>query len=196
MSRPDPDVDAFIDRARAWQDETRRLRALLLDCGLEEALKWGKPCYSFEDGNVAIIQGFSEHCSLMFFKGALLEDGQGVLVRPGENSRAAMRIQFTSPSQITELEPAVRSLVRQAIEIEKAGLKVDLEARDDLEMPEELVARLADDPDLSAAFDALTPGRRRAYVLHFSGAKQSRTRTARIEKARSRILAGKGPNDR
>lgn len=191
-----PKVDAYVDRARKWQGETRRLRAILLDCGLDEELKWGKPCYTLRGGNVAIIQGFKDHCSLMFFKGVLLNDTHGVLVRPGENSQAQMRVQFTSVRQIDELEPVLRTLVDQAIAVEKTGLKVDLGDRRDLELPEELTARLDGNPDLAAAFHALTPGRRRAYVLYFSGAKQSRTRAARVERCVGRILAGKGPYDR
>lgn len=196
MSELNPKVDEYIGRANEWRDETKKLRAILVDCGLDEELKWGKPCYAFQGGNLAIIQRFKGHCSLMFFKGALLDDNHGVLVPPGENSQAAMRIQFTNLGQIEDLEPAVRSYVRQAIEVEKAGLKVDFRAKHDLEFPEELTAKLDEDPDLSAAFHALTPGRRRAYVLHFAGAKQSKTRTGRIEKSAKRIRAGKGLNDR
>ena len=196
MTKPNPEGDDYIGRAQRWPDEIRKLRAILLDCDLDEDLKWGKPCYSFQGGNLAIVQSFKEHCSLMFFKGSLLEDHHDVLVPPGENSRAAMRIQFTSVSQVGELETAVRDYVRQAAEIEKAGLKVDLEASPDPELPAELTALLDTDPELAASFPALTPGRRRAYVLHVSGAKQSKTRTARVEKARGRILAGKGPNER
>lgn len=196
MTKPNPKVDDYIGRALQWPDEVRKLRTILLDCDLDEELKWGKPCYSFRGGNVAIVQSFKEHCSLMFFKGSLLEDIHDVLVPPGENSRAAMRIQFTSSIQIGELEPAVRDYVRQATEIETAGRKVDLEARPEPELPAELTAILDADPELATAFRALTPGRRRAHVLHVSGAKQSKTRTARSEKARARILSGKGPNER
>ena len=196
MNDPDPKVDEYVGRATEWQDETKKLRAILLDCGLDEALKWGKPCYSFQGSNLAIIQRFKGHCSLMFFKGTLLDDNHGVLVPPGENSRSAMRVEFTSSRQIDEREPAVRSYIHQAIEVERAGLKVDFRARQDPESPEELAAKLDGDPGFAAAFYALTPGRRRAYVLHFSAAKQSKTRAARIEKSMQRILAGKGLNDR
>lgn len=196
MRRMNPEVDAYVGRAEKWQGETRRLRAILLDCGLGEELKWGKPCYTFQGGNLAIIQGFKDHCSLMFFKGALLDDAHGVLVRPGESSRAQRRVEFTSVRRIDELEPIVRALVDQAKAVEKAGLKVDPGERRDLELPEELTAKLDESPELAAAFRALTPGRQRAYVHYFSGAKQAKTRAARIEKHVQRILAGKGLNDR
>ena len=196
MTTTNPKVDAYVARAKKWQGETKKLRAILLDCGLGEELKWGKPCYTFEGGNLAIIQGFKDHCSLMFFKGTLLDDPDGVLVRPGENSRAQMRVEFTSMRQIDERESVLRTLIHQAKAVEKAGLKVDVGERRELEFPEELTARLDGDPDLAAAFHALTPGRQRAYILHFSGAKQSKTRVARIERCVERILAGKGLNDR
>ncbi len=196
MTTTNPKVDAYVSRARKWQDETKKLRAILLDCGLGEELKWGKPCYTFEDSNLAIIQGFKDHCSLMFFKGTLLDDPDGVLVRPGENSRAQMRAEFTSVRQIDERESVLRTLIHQAKAVEKAGRKVDVGERRELELPEELTARLDGDPDLAAAFQALTPGRRRAYALYFSGAKQSKTRASRIERHVNRILAGKGLNDR
>lgn len=196
MSEPKTGVDAFIDRAKRWRDETKKLRAILTDCGLDEELKWGKPCYTFQGHNVAIIQGFNDHCALMFFKGSLLSDSHGVLVRPGENSRAAMRIEFRSASEIDELESVLKTYINQAVAVEKAGLKVDFKEAGDLELPDELSTKLDEDHDLAAAFHALTPGRQRAYVLHFSGAKQSKTRVARIEKAAERILAGKGLNDR
>lgn len=196
MSKLNPKVDAYLSQAKRWREETKKLRAILLDCGLDEELKWGKPCYMFQDRNLAIIQGFKEHCSLMFFKGALFHDDHGVLVRPGEDSQAAMRVQFTSVGQISELEPALRSYVDQAAEVELAGRTVDFRAKRDLELPEELKTKLDQTPDLAAAFHGLTPGRQRAYVLHFSRAKQSKTRTARIEKSVEGILAGKGLNDR
>lgn len=196
MTGPNPEVDDYVGRAKRWPDEIRQLRSILLDCGLDEALKWGKPCYAFRGGNVAIIQPFKEHCSLMFFKGSLMDDQDGVLVRPGANSQAAMRMQFTSSNEVDTLEPAVRRFVRQAIELEETGAEVEFRAKHELELPEELTARFERDPDLAAAFDALTPGRRRSYVLHFSQAKQSKTRAARIEKAVPTILAGRGLNGR
>ncbi len=180
--------------SKAWQGEIRKLRAILLDCGLDEELKWGKPCFLFEGKSVAIIQPFKEHCSLMFFKGALLKDTHGLLRSQGENTQSAMRLEFTSESQVKKA--VVQSYVKQAIAVEKAGLKVDFKAKRELELPEELVRILQKDGRLAKAFHALTPGRQRGYVLHFTGAKQSQTRTARIEKCIPGILAGRGLNDR
>jgi len=196
MSKKNPKVDAFIERATQWQAETKKLRSILLGCGLGEELKWGKPCYTHNDANLAIIQGFKEHCSVMFFKGSLLKDPQRHLARPGEHSQAGMRMEFTSLTQIKELEPTLRAFVDQAVAAEDAGLKVNFKAKSELAFPEELRARLARDPALAAAFKALTPGRQRAYLMHFSGAKQPATRAARIDKCAERILAGKGWNER
>jgi uncharacterized protein YdeI (YjbR/CyaY-like superfamily) len=187
-------VDAFIGRAKTWRAEIEWLRAILLDCGLDEDIKWGKPCFAFEGSNVAIIQPFKEHCSLMFFKGALLKDTHGLLRSQGENTQSAMRLEFTSIKQVTKA--AVASYVKQAVEVEKAGLKVEFKAKDELELPTELTQILKKDSKLAKAFKALTPGRQRAYVMHFSDAKQSQTRTARIEKCIPKILAGLGMNDR
>jgi uncharacterized protein YdeI (YjbR/CyaY-like superfamily) len=194
MSAPSSKVDAFVSRAKKWQGETQKLRSILLDCGLGEDLKWGKPCFTFEGRNVAIIQPFKEHCSLMFFKGALLQDTYGLLRSQGENTQSALRLEFTSEAQIKKT--VVESYVKQAIAVEQAGLKVDFKAKHELELPEELTRILKKDRRLGKAFHALTPGRRRGYVLHFTGAKQSKTRTARIEKCIPKILAGKGMNDR
>ena len=180
--------------ADACRGEIRKLRSILLDCGLDEERKWGKPCFLFEGRNVAIIQPFKAHCALMFFKGALLEDTHGLLRSQGENTQSAMRLEFTSEAQVRKA--VVQSYVKQAIAVEKAGLKVAFKAKDELELPEELTQMLQKDRRLAKAFDALTPGRRRGYVLHFTAAKQSQTRTARIEKCMPRILAGKGLNDR
>jgi uncharacterized protein YdeI (YjbR/CyaY-like superfamily) len=194
MSAPSSKVDAFVSRAKKWQGETQKLRSILLDCGLGEDLKWGKPCFTFEGRNVAIIQPFKEHCSLMFFKGALLQDTYGLLRSQGENTQSALRLEFTSEAQIKKT--VVESYVKQAIAVEQAGLKVNFKAKHELELPEELTRILKKDRRLGKAFHALTPGRRRGYVLHFTGAKQSKTRTARIEKCIPKILAGKGMNDR
>lgn len=194
MSAQSSKVDAFVSRAKNWQSEIQTLRSILLDCGLDEELKWGKPCFMFEGSNVAIIQPFKEHCSLMFFKGALLRDTHNLLRSQGENTQSAMRLEFTSKGQIKKA--AVKSYVKQAIAVEKADLKVDYKAKRELDLPEELTRILSKDSKLAKAFDALTPGRRRGYVLHFTGAKQSKTRTARIEKCIPKILAGKGMHDR
>ena len=193
MSTQNLKVDAFVSRAKAWRGEIQKLRSILLECGLEEELKWGKPCFQFEGKNVAIIQPFKEHCSLMFFKGVLLEDTHGLLRSQGENTQSAMRLEFRSEAQVTK--SVVKSYVKQAILAEKTGLQVDFKAKRELELPEELTKILQKDRKLAKAFNSLTPGRQRAYVLHFAGAKQSQTRTARIEKCIPKILAGKGMND-
>lgn len=194
MNARNPKVDAFVSRAKNWQGEIGALRSILLDCGLEEALKWGKPCYLYEGKNVAIIQPFKEHCALMFFKGALMKDADGLLRSQGANTQSAMRLEFKSKAQVKKA--TVRRYVREAIAVEKAGLKADFKAKRELELPVELSAALSKDKKLAKAFDALTPGRRRGYVLHFTGAKQSSTRTARIKKCTPAILAGKGLPDR
>lgn len=194
MSAKNPKVDELVSRAKRWRGEIEALRSILLDAGLDEELKWGKPCFLFEGSNVAIIQPFKEHCALMFFKGALLEDTHGLLRSQGENTQSAMRLEFTSEDQIEK--SVVQDYVKQAIAVEKAGLKVDFEAKRELELPEELTRIFEKDRKLAKAFDALTPGRQRGYVLHFTGAKQSKTRTARIERAIPKILEGKGLHDR
>lgn len=194
MSGQNAKVDALVSRATSWQDEIQKLRSILLDCGLDEELKWGKPCYTFEGKNVAVIQPFKNHCSLMFFKGVLIRDTHDLLRSQGSNTQSAMRLEFTDKDQINKA--VVKDYVKRAIDVEKAGLKVDFKARQELEYPEELTRILNKDKKLSEAFHALTPGRRRGYVLHFTGAKQSKTRTARIERCIPRILEGKGLNDR
>jgi uncharacterized protein YdeI (YjbR/CyaY-like superfamily) len=187
-------VDAFVRKAKKWKDEMQLLRSILLESGLDEELKWGKPCFMFEGKNVAIIQPFKEHCSLMFFKGALMQDPHKLLRSQGENTQSAMRLEFTDKEQIKKT--IVKDYVKQAIAVEKAGLQADFKAKRELELPEELTRILNKDSKLAKAFNALTPGRRRGYILHFTGAKQSKTRTARIEKAIPGILEGKGINDR
>ena len=194
MGIQNPKVGAFVSRATTWRGEIQKLRSILLDCGLDEDLKWGKPCFMSEGSNVAIIQPFKAHCSLMFFKGALLEDTHGLLRSQGKNTQSALRLEFTREADIEKT--VVKSYVKQAIAVEKAGLEVDFKAKHELELPEELTQLLSKDRKLAKAFHGLTPGRRRAYVLHFTDAKQSRTRTARIERAIPKILAGKGMNDR
>jgi uncharacterized protein YdeI (YjbR/CyaY-like superfamily) len=186
-------VDAFVSRAKTWRAEIQKLRSILLESGLDEALKWGKPCFQLAGKNIAIIQPFKEHCSLMFFKGALLEDTHGLLRSQGENTQSALRLEFTSEAQIKKT--VLKSYVKQAIEIEQAGRKVDFKAKRQLELPDELTEILQRDRRLAKAFDALTPGRQRGYVLYFMGAKQSKTRTARIEKCIPKILAGLGFQD-
>lgn len=187
------DVDEFLACATSWHDECAALRAILLDCGLGEAIKWGKPCYTHDGSNIAIVQPFKDFLALMYFKGALLDAPDGVLQEQGENTRSARRLCFTSVAQVAEMEATVRDLVRQAIEVDQAGLTVD---PPELELVDELQARLDDDPALKAAFEALTPGRQREYNLYVSGAKQSQTRARRVDKHAPRILAGKGLRDR
>lgn len=194
MSKRDPEIDAFTGRAERWQGEIRKLRSILLDCGLDEALKWGKPCFMFEGKNVAIIQPFKAQCALMFFKGALLRDAHGLLRSQGANTRSARRLEFTSAGQIRER--VVKTYVREAIAVEEAGLEIDFEATRELEPPQELSRILEQNHELARAFEALTPGRRRGYLLHFAGAKQAKTRTARIMRCIPRILAGEGLNER
>jgi uncharacterized protein YdeI (YjbR/CyaY-like superfamily) len=193
MSTRNVKVDAFVSRAKAWRGEIEKLRAILLECGLDEELKWGKPCFSFEGGNVAIIQPFKEHCSLMFFKGALLQDTHGLLRSQGENTQSALRLEFTSEAQVRKA--VVKSYVKQAIAVEQAGLSVDFKAKRELELPEELTRILDKDRKFAKAFYALTPGRQRGYVLHFTSAKRSQTRTSRIESCMPKILAGRGMHD-
>ncbi len=189
-----PDVDSYIQRSEQWPEEIAALRSILLGCGLDEEIKWRKPCYGHEGKNIAIIQEMKDFLALMFFKGALLDDPAGVLRDQGPNSRSARRIEFTSVDEVRNLAEVVKAYVDEAVAVEEAGLKVGPAPEPDL--VDELRERLADDPDLRAAFDALTPGRRREYNLHFSDAKRSATREARIDKYVPKILAGKGLRDR
>ncbi len=194
MSSPDPKVDGFLAGATRWRGESTRLREILLDAGLDEALKWGKPCYAADGRNLAIVQPMKAFLALMFFKGALLDDPAGVLEEQGENSRGQRRICFTSVAQVDELAGVVGALVRQAVEVERAGLT--LPERPAPVLADELQARLDVDPELRAAFEGLTPGRQREYNLHISGAKQSATRARRVDQLAPRILEGKGLRDR
>lgn len=188
-----PKVDAYIGRSDRWPAEMAALRAILLGCGLGEELKWGKPCYVHDGRNIAILQEMNAFLSLMFFKGALLEDTAGVLRSQGPNSRSALRIEYTSVADVERGADVVRDYVAQAIAVEDAGLAVA--PPPELELVAELEARLADDPALRAAFDGLTPGRRREYNLFIAGAKQASTRAARVEKLAPQILAGRGLRD-
>jgi uncharacterized protein YdeI (YjbR/CyaY-like superfamily) len=194
MSTRDPEVEAFVSRAKTWRAEIEEVRSILLDSGLDEALKWGKPCFTFEGANIAILQPFKAHLSLMFFKGALLEDKHGLLRSQGENTQSALRLEITHESRISK--SVLKYYVKQAIAVEKAGLKVEFKAKQQLELPEELTRVLEKNRKLAKAFHALTPGRQRGYVLFINGAKQSATKVARIEKSAPKILAGLGINDR
>jgi uncharacterized protein YdeI (YjbR/CyaY-like superfamily) len=190
-----PKVDNYLSRAESWQEEMEKLRMILLECGLMEELKWGHPCYTFQKGNVVLIHGFKEYCALLFHKGALLKDADGILVRQTENVQAARQIRFTNVREIVELEAVLKAYVYEAIEVEKAGLKVELKKTKEYDIPEELQKKLDEMPELKSAFEALTPGRQRGYLLYFSGAKQSKTRESRIEKCMQKIFEGKGLND-
>lgn len=191
-----PAVDAYFSKARKWQDEMKRLRKIILPTGLTEELKWGKPCYAFEGSNVVIIQGFKESCALLFCKGALLKDPKKILKKPGENTQAARRILFSDVGEIAKLENTLRAYLKEAIAVEKAGLEVNYKKVSEFAVPEELKNKLDASAAFRTAFEALTPGRQRGYLLYFSAAKQSKTREARIEKHRRQILNGKGLDDR
>jgi len=192
MSKSDARVDAFVAGLTRWREETAALRAILLDCGLDEALKWGKPCYAHRGANVAIIQDFKDHCALLFFKGALLDDPSGLLRAQGRNTQAAMRMEFREVTEIIAMDSGIRALASEAVRAEEAGLKPAFPARHALDYPDELVAALRAQPDLRAAFEALTPGRQRAYVLHIAEAKRPETRRARIDRHADRIRRGLG----
>ncbi|MEB4782768.1 YdeI/OmpD-associated family protein [Paenibacillus polymyxa] len=191
-----PKVDVYLGKVNKWKAEMEKLRAIMLDCQLTEELKWGKPCYMFQNSNIAIIQGFKEHCALMFFKGALLKDPNGILIKPGEDTQAGRQIRFTNVEEIVEMETILKAYIIEAVEVEKAGLKVDFKKNTELIFPEEFQAKLDENPALKTAFAALTPGRQRAYIMHFAAPKQSKTRESRIEKCMQDILNGKGLNDR
>jgi uncharacterized protein YdeI (YjbR/CyaY-like superfamily) len=190
-----PKVDFFFNKAKQWQKEFEKLRMIVLDCGLTEELKWGNPCYTYDEANIVLIHGFKEYCALLFMKGALLNDADGILIQQTENVQAARQIRFTSVRQIVEMEPILKAYIYEAIEVEKAGLKVNLKKTTEFNMPEEFQTKLEESPALKVAFESLTPGRQRAYLLHFSAPKQSKTREARIEKNLQQILNGKGLND-
>jgi uncharacterized protein YdeI (YjbR/CyaY-like superfamily) len=195
MNRMNPKVDVFLSKAQKWQEEMEKLRMICLDCGLTEELKWGKPCYTFENSNIVIVQGFKEYCALLFVKGALLKDANGILITQTENTQAARQIRFTNVREIVEMEPILKAYVYEAIEVEKAGLKVDFKKTTEFIIPEEFQKKLDENPALKAAFEALTPGRQRAYILYFSQPKQSKTRESRVEKYTQQILNGKGLSD-
>ena len=190
-----PKVDAFLKRQDKWRPEFEKLRAILLDSGLTEDLKWGQPCYALDGKNVALIHGFKEYCAILFHKGALLKDPKGVLIQQTKNVQAARQIRFTSVQEVTRLEKTVKAFVRKAIEVERAGLKVQFKKTEEIEQPEELTSRLAANARLKAAFAALTPGRQRGYIFHFSQPKLSTTRAARVAKHIPRILQGLGWDD-
>lgn len=188
-------IDWFFNKAEKWKAEFEQLRTIILDCDLVEELKWGQPCYTFDKKNIVLIHGFKEYCALLFFKGALLKDKNGILIQQTENVQAARQIRFTDVEQILKLEPILKEYIYEAVEVEEAGLKVELKKTSDFKIPEELQHKLDVIPGLKAAFNALTPGRQRAYIFYFSSAKQSKTRQSRIEKYIPQILDGKGIDD-
>ena len=190
-----PKVDFYFIKAGKWQEELEMLRMIMLDCHLTEELKWGKPCYTYNHNNIAVIQDFKDYCALLFFKGSLLKDSESILIKPGENTQAGRQIRFTGVREIGEMEATLKAYIFEAIEVEKAGLKVEFKKTDEYTIPEEFQHKLDEIPALRTAFGALTPGRQRAYILHFSQPKQSTTRTSRVEKSIPGILDGKGLND-
>lgn len=190
-----PKVDFYFEKAGKWQKEIDQLRKIILGCGLDEELKWGVPCYTFEKKNIVLIHVFKEYCAILFFKGVLLKDTDGILIQQTENVQAARQARFTSAQEIVKKQKALKAHIYEAIEVEKAGLKVPLKKTKEFEMPEEFQKKLNENPELKNAFKALTPGRQRGYLLYFSSPKQSKTRESRIEKYTKVIMDGKGLND-
>ena len=190
-----PKVDVFLRKAEQWKEEFETLRTIVLSCGLTEEFKWMHPCYTFQNSNVVLIHGFKEYCALLFMKGALLKDARGVLIQQTENVQAGRQIRFTNVREIVRMKAVLKAYIREAIAVEKSGLKVKLKKTSEFNMPEEFRRKMDEMPALKTAFEALTPGRQRGYLLYFSAAKQSQTREARIEKCMDRIFDGKGLND-
>jgi len=196
MNKTNPKVDAFLTRRGGkWQAEFEKLRKIILECPLTEDLKWGAPCYTFENRNVVLMHGFKEYCGLLFFKGALLRDPEGILIRQTETVQSARQIRFTSVREIVKLKTILKAYILEAIEVERAGLKVNFKKTAEFSVAEEFQNKLDKSPALKRAFNALTPGRQRAYLLHFSSAKLAKTREARVEKWTPQILKGKGMDD-
>ena len=195
MNNKDSKADFFFHKAKNWKKEFSKLRTIVLGCGLSEELKWGKPCYTFQQSNVVLIHGFKDYCALLFMKGALLKDAKSILIQQTENVQAARQIRFTNVREIVKIEHVLKAYVKEAIEIEKAGLEVNYKKTSEFKVPEEFQNKLDATPALRVAFDALTPGRQRGYLLYFSGAKQSKTRESRIEKCMPQIFKGKGLDD-
>lgn len=195
MNKKNPRVDFYFNKADAWQKELKKLRTIILGCPLTEELKWGVPCYTFQGSNILLVHVFKEYCAMLFVKGALLKDAKGILIQQTENVQAARQVRFTNVRQIVELEPSLKAYIHEAIEVEKAGLKVDFKKTAEFKMPREFQNKLVEMPPLKDAFDALTSGRQRAYLLYFSAPKLAKTREARVEKCIDRILDGMGLND-
>jgi uncharacterized protein YdeI (YjbR/CyaY-like superfamily) len=194
-AKRNPKVDGYLRKAKKWQEEFEKLRMIVFEGGLTEEMKWGHPCYTFEKSNVVLIHGFKEYCALLFFKGALLKDAKGILVQQTENVQAARQIRFTNVQEIVKMKPVLKAYIREAIEVEKAGLEVSYKRTAEFKTPKEFQKKLDEVPALKTAFHALTPGRQRGYLLYFSAPKQSKTREARVEKCVRQILNGKGLND-
>ncbi|MBC7554788.1 MAG: YdeI/OmpD-associated family protein [Taibaiella sp.] len=190
-----PKVDFYFNKAKHWQEELELLRKIVLDCGLEEELKWGVPTYTLEGANIVLIHVFKEYCAVLFFKGALLHDAHHILIQQTENVQSARQIRFTNPGEVTELKPTLKAYIYEAIEVEKAGLEVELKKTKEYTIPQEFQEQLDSVSGFKAAFEALTPGRQRGYLLHFSAPKQSKTRASRVEKSIKAIFDGKGLND-
>ncbi|MDA6069015.1 YdeI/OmpD-associated family protein [Flavobacterium sp. AC] len=190
-----PKVDFYFDKAQKWQKEQAELRQIVLDCQLTEELKWGVPCYTFQNSNIVLIHAFKDYCALLFFKGALLSDTDGILIQQSKNVQAARQIRFTDLNEIVDQKKILKNYIYEAVEIEKAGLKVVLKKTEEFKITEEFQKKLDENPKLHTAFKALSPGRQRAYLLHFSSPKQSKTRESRIEKVIGLILEGKGLNN-
>ncbi|MDP4174705.1 MAG: DUF1801 domain-containing protein [Bacteroidota bacterium] len=188
-------VDIYISKAAKWQEELEKLRLIILDCQLTEEFKWGVPCYTFKKSNIALLHVFKEYCALLFFKGALLNDANGILVQQTKNTQAARQVRFSNVREIVEMEAILKAYIYEAIEVEKTGLKVNYKKNDEYTIPEEFQKKLEEIPDLKIAFDALTPGRQRAYILYFSAPRMSKTRESRVERCTEKILNGKGLND-
>ena len=195
MTNMNPKVDFYFNDAQKWQAEIAQLRTIVLDCELTEALKWGCPCYTLDKSNIVLIHVFKDYCAFLFFKGALLPDPNGILVQQTENVQAARQIRFTSVDEIVVLASVLKAYIAEAIAVEKAGLQVNFKKASEFNMPEEFINKLEEVPGLQDAFDALTPGRQKAYLLHFSAPKKAKTRAARVEKYLEKILSGKGLDD-
>jgi uncharacterized protein YdeI (YjbR/CyaY-like superfamily) len=190
-----PKVDFYFAKANNWHEEIEKLRKIILDCGLAEELKWGTPCYTFQNANIVLIHVFKEYCAMLFFKGALLNDPNGILIQQTKNVQSARQVRFTGVKEITTQKAILKAYIFEAIELEKTGVKLKLKKTAEFTMPEEFQNRLNKNAALKKAFGALTPGRQRGYLLHFAAPKQSKTREARIDKCVPEILQGKGLND-
>jgi uncharacterized protein YdeI (YjbR/CyaY-like superfamily) len=190
-----PKVDFYFNNEEKWQEEFRKLRTIILDSELTEELKWGVACYTYRNRNVVLIHGFKGYCAILFVKGALLKDAEGILIQQTENVQSARQVRFTNVQEIAAIEPILKAYIREAIEVEKSGLKVNFKKATEFSIPDEFLTKLDESPELATAFYALTPGRQRAYLLYFSAPKQSKTREARVEKYVEQILNGKGLND-